>query len=322
MADFTRFISYLYDYRAGERNRNMGFAKVEVRQGMCRLAVNLNHGQVLQQNMMLCGYIAEEKGIRLIRLGIMEKGAREHQWRFPANDLGGSDLGPDGFSGLILLSEDRRNFLLTVWKDEKLAAEEIRQGILWEKQRTEENRQSEPQEKTLSESLDAGDTSGKDLQNCEITDGCESDEEDNHGRYQRDEENDEIRRQNGAAAPNNMPVPPEGWRTLCQLFPAARPFEPSVWEVLCISLQDIGRLPPENWVWGNNHFVLHSFYRYHHLVLARDRVENRVYLGVPGEFDTNETFMAAMFGLRRFERERKGKSEMGYWLTPVSLNAL
>ena len=37
MADFTRFMSYLYDYKQNTRSRNLGFAKVEVRQGMCRI---------------------------------------------------------------------------------------------------------------------------------------------------------------------------------------------------------------------------------------------------------------------------------------------
>ena len=83
MADFTRFISYLYDYRGGERNRNLGFVKVEVRQGMSRLTVTLNHGHVLLQDMSLCGYITEDGAVRLIRLGTMEKGEKDHQWRFP-----------------------------------------------------------------------------------------------------------------------------------------------------------------------------------------------------------------------------------------------
>jgi hypothetical protein len=115
-------------------------------------------------------------------------------------------------------------------------------------------------------------------------------------------------------------VSTDGWHRLCKLFPAARPFEPSAWEVLCISLQDIGRLPPENWVWGSNHFLLHGFYQYHHLILARQRNENKIYLGIPGEFGVNEKFMAGMFGLERFQRERQGKGDKGYWLAPIRIN--
>ena len=293
MADFTRFISYLYDYRGDERNRNLGFAKVEVRQGMCRLTVTLNHGQVLQQEMSLCGYITEDENVRLIRLGTMEKGEKDHQWRFLAGNLGGSGLGPDRLSGLVLLGEKRSPFWLTVWKDENLKAEDIRQGAFWQRGDSPEKSVSMQSRERSNEPV------GTELTQPESTQKEPSQPESTQMKAE----------------------PPQGWRDLCRLFPVARPFEPSVWEVLCISLQDIGRLPPENWVWGNNHFVLHRFYQYHHLVLARDRVENRVYLGIPGEFGTNETFLAAMFGLHRFERERKGKGDTGYWLTPVSLRA-
>ena len=164
--------------------------------------------------------------------------------------------------------------------------------------------------------------------------------DDDHTRYQIDAENDriaeecrqtqEIRPKNCSAKPEltaraqmQPPTPeaiPDAWRRLCKLFPTARPFEPSAWEVLCISLQDIGRLPPENWVWGSNHFLLHGFYQYHHLILARQRIENKIYLGIPGEFGVNEKFMAGMFGLERFQRERQGKGDKGYWLAPIRIN--
>lgn len=413
MADFTRFISYLYDYRAGERNRNLGFAKVEARQGMCRIGVNLNHGQVLAQNMILYGYVAEktddldrekrddrtasvegnredwladarswdgrfsngEGGIWLVPLGEMERGSRERRWSFPLERLYSKGIALENLSGLILLSKDRENFLLSVWVDGPWRAEDIRQGELWESRRereevvaenrNESNRKftgdrSRAEQLTIPETAqeaqinvptDAGnkktdylDTSPRPLQDERDLELEMQDQ--NHTRYQNDAENDQIAEnnriaENGMLAEDNTrpersqpPLlrsepsrparqdtssAPDSWRGLCKLFPAARPFEPSAWEVLCISLQDIGRLPPENWVWGNNHFLLHGFYQYHHLILARQRNENKVYLGIPGEFGTNEKFMAGMFGLHQFQRERQGKSDKGYWLTPIRL---
>lgn len=380
MADFTRFISYLYDYRAGERNRNLGFAKVESRQGMCRLTVCLNHGQVVQRDMMLCGYIAEENEVYLVRLGEMERGMRERQWRFPADNLGNCGVGLERLSGLILLNEERSFFLLSVWNDSRWTAEDIRGADFTERERAgqqeplgvyaypvdmsgsagavlmaaeEESTTAETSaaEKKVTEPRAAGkreaETMAAERHTPEVRETASEErasvqtkwgEDDGayHDRYQSDSENDrhvmlsvapdgaaQVAVPAPVAAPTNSQTgtsaAPEGWRILCKLFPAARPFEPSAWEVLCISLQDIGRLPPENWVWGNNHFLLHGFYQYHHLILARNRVENRIYLGVPGEFGTNEKFMAAMFGLHQFQRERQGKSEKGYWLTPVRL---
>ncbi len=367
MADFTRFISYLYDYRAGERNRNLGFAKVEARQGVCRIGVNLNHGQVLAQDMILHGYICEPDGVYLVPLGEMERGSRERRWSFPLERLLSRGIGLENLSGLILLSKNRENFVLSVWSDGPWRAEDIRQGELWENHGKREDRETEerrmegretgeretetweecekglveaPQgmQSEVSTDMSTTDTDSRDMsaQSLRAERSQELEMQDvNHTRYQMDAENDRIamesvRNQDRTPATPKRPEPhrfspqesapvPDSWRMLCKLFPAARPFEPSAWEVLCISLQDIGRLPPENWVWGNNHFLLHGFYQYHHLILARQRNENRIYLGVPGEFSVNEKFMAAMFGLHQFQRERQGKSDKGYWLTPIRL---
>lgn len=333
MADFTRFISYLYDYRAGERNRNLGFAKVESRQGMCRLTVCLNHGQVLQRNMVLCGYVAEETKVWLVQLGEMERGTRERQWRFPADSLGNCGVGLERLSGLILVSQDRSFFLLSVWNDGRWTAEDIRNADFLDRERKHSQDEAVipayPMDiqNSAEKGLTAAEEESLPPENAVKSFQAEAEErvskpeqdEEYHGRYQADQENDRQVMLNVASGGGVSSAAPESWRMLCRLFPAARPFEPSAWEVLCISLQDIGRLPPENWVWGSNHFLLHGFYQYHHLILARNRVENRIYLGVPGEFGTNEKFMAAMFGLHQFQRERQGKSEKGYWLTPVKL---
>ena len=344
MADFTRFISYLYDYKAGARNRNLGFAKVEARGGMCRVGINLNHGQVLTQEMTLYGYICEQDGVYLEPLGEMEKGSRERRWNFPLERLYGRGVRLENLFGLILLSKDRKNFLLSVWVDSPRSAEEICHGKVRELRPTEPAEERMEPWSELEQKIE-----GHEKRNMELTveycgtveqtkqsqDELQVPPDDDHTRYQIDAENDRIAEE--CRQPQERPAKPEpleraltrlpmseaipdAWRRLCKLFPTARPFEPSAWEVLCISLQDIGRLPPENWVWGSNHFLLHGFYQYHHLILARQRIENKIYLGIPGEFGVNEKFMAGMFGLERFQRERQGKGDKGYWLAPIRIN--
>ena len=301
MADFTRFISYLYDYKNDTRNRNLGFVKVEARQGTCRIGLSLNHGQVLGREMTLYGYVVKpeetEERIGLVKLGTMEKGSRERRWTFPMEYLTGKGIRLEQFAGLILLGEDRESFLLSVWSDGPWTTREICQGKRWDESSSKNESILEIDSAPEEESIPKDELV---LENESIP------------------EEESIPKDELILANESAPAS-DGWTRLCSLFPAARPFEPSAWEVLCISLQDIGRLPPENWAWGSNHFLLHGFYQYHHLILARQRNENRIYLGVPGEFGTNEKFMAAMFGLHHFQRERRGKSNKGYWLTPIRL---
>ncbi len=95
----------------------------------------------------------------------------------------------------------------------------------------------------------------------------------------------------------------------------------------CVKIepQDIGMLPMESWVLGNNSFLLHGYYSYRHLIFARlnDDKEARYVLGVPGIYHNREKFMARMFGFENFKsikRRDRRSGEFGYWYVPIMLN--
>lgn len=97
-------------------------------------------------------------------------------------------------------------------------------------------------------------------------------------------------------------------------------------EILTIKPQDIGLLPRENWNYGNNSFLLHGYYNYRYLILARigdeTKGRTRYILGVPGNYYSNEKYMASMFGFPHFVLARKQPSQdgrFGYWYTDVRL---
>lgn len=41
MSDYRRLISYIYAYEGGIKGKNIGYAKVEIRGGQCRIQVNV-----------------------------------------------------------------------------------------------------------------------------------------------------------------------------------------------------------------------------------------------------------------------------------------
>jgi len=96
-------------------------------------------------------------------------------------------------------------------------------------------------------------------------------------------------------------------------------------EILSIKPQDIGLLPREIWVYGNNSFLLHGYYNYRHLILARlnnPKGEPRYLLGVPGHYFSNEKYMASMFGFPHFvlaRRQPENDGRFGYWYTDIRL---
>ena len=144
-------------------------------------------------------------------------------------------------------------------------------------------------------------------------------------------EGDQGRQEAAAAAAGRMPEHfyfREGftelplWECLERILPRKRVLAEEGWEVLQIHVQDIGRLPRENWPYGNNSFVLHGYFQYRYLILARrKRAQAKKFqsgyqyiLGVPGIFKPQEKFMASMFGLPEFKRAAGNRKEdFGFW---------
>jgi hypothetical protein len=115
------------------------------------------------------------------------------------------------------------------------------------------------------------------------------------------------------------------FRKILEQCPGMYPFEDDTVDV-CVRLEphDIGRMPIDCWSFGSNSFLLHGYYSYRHLILARlkDEAEDGAYiLGVPGTRHSREAFMAKMFGFREFKpisEGREGVSDFGYWYTTLA----
>lgn len=95
-------------------------------------------------------------------------------------------------------------------------------------------------------------------------------------------------------------------------------------EILTIKPQDIGLLPRDAWVYGNNSFLLHGYYNYRYLILARLNTEGtpRYLLGIPGHYYSNERYMASMFGFPNFVLSKDQPMEdgrFGFWYTDIKV---
>lgn len=96
-------------------------------------------------------------------------------------------------------------------------------------------------------------------------------------------------------------------------------------EILTIKPQDIGLLPRETWIYGNNSFLLHGYYNYRYLILVKlfnPEGKPRYLLGIPGHYYSNEKYMASMFGFPNFVLAKQQPSEdgrFGFWYTDIHL---
>ncbi|MDO4326330.1 MAG: DUF6128 domain-containing protein [bacterium] len=118
------------------------------------------------------------------------------------------------------------------------------------------------------------------------------------------------------------------WESLRSLYPKLQEFDYETGcEILAIKPKDIGLLPRENWVYGNNSFLLHGYYNYRYLILVQlteTEGKRRYLLGVPGHYYNNDRYMASMFGFPGFVLSKKQPTEdgrFGYWYTNITMQA-
>lgn len=94
-----------------------------------------------------------------------------------------------------------------------------------------------------------------------------------------------------------------------------------------ITRQDMAKLPRCEWKLANNHFLLHGYHNYHHLISFEK--DGTCWLGVPGVFHPKEQKVAKAFGFEQFMRPEEGEIELtgeqreetdefGYWCRNVS----
>ncbi|MCH5340157.1 MAG: hypothetical protein J1E01_01700 [Acetatifactor sp.] len=112
------------------------------------------------------------------------------------------------------------------------------------------------------------------------------------------------------------------WQQLSAIYPHIKPFDDER-EYLSLSPSDFVLFPESYYRAANNSFLLHGFYNYKHLILARveRRSEVRYYLGVPGNYYEREKQVAVMFGFESFEcdREPAKTGDFGYYLMRMEL---
>ena len=127
------------------------------------------------------------------------------------------------------------------------------------------------------------------------------------------------------SSPSREPVcSADKWEQLCTMYPEIHPFRDSR-EYLSIAPKDFVVLCKEYQKLVHNSFLLHGYYNYRHLILAKllePQQPPRYLLGVPGHYFSNEKYMASMFGFPHFVLARKqpqGDGRFGYWYTDIRL---
>ena len=122
MADYNRFISYIYSYENGRKTANTGFAKVENRNGQCRYSIVIKniYGK---QDRSLKAYMFVRKENRNIEILIGDLSIKNNQGELSGltsvSGLSGTEYTLDDVSGIVV-AEDEEIIYGTCWDDEPL----------------------------------------------------------------------------------------------------------------------------------------------------------------------------------------------------------
>lgn len=112
------------------------------------------------------------------------------------------------------------------------------------------------------------------------------------------------------------------WEQLWAIYPHLRPFRDKR-EYLSLRPADFVIFSSSSYRLVNNSFLLHGYYNYKHLILARveRKGEAFYYIGVPGNFYEKEKQVAIMFGFESFEcaEEPAQAGDFGYYMMRAEL---
>ena len=120
LADYRRFVSYIYAYRNGKKEKNTGFAKVEARKRNLRISIQLEAPENRETSLDAYGFIRKGEKNFGIFLGEMQKSSGPLYFlkvETDTDNIKGSGHSLNQFSGLWIKGEAGENYI-TIWNDE------------------------------------------------------------------------------------------------------------------------------------------------------------------------------------------------------------
>lgn len=273
MPGMKRFVTYIYSYEDNRKGSNVGFAKIELRGDVFRLEIHLRR---LLLSRSLCRiYLIRVENSTMIGfpVGKMEfaNGTGDCSLGMSALKIAGSDYSIRDMDGLMLSDEENR-FFVSRWKEGEALIVNFSHFKEWSISDVQDAPAPTP-----TSGASATDTPAAQDSTPDTLSATELPMRNFFPRYRLT----------------------DVWETLSSAQTVSTPFPEKGIECLKIELKDLRELPRRFWYLGNNSFLLHGFFNYRYLVLAKCPNE-RYFLGIPGIYQNQERVMATIFGFPEF----------------------
>ncbi|MGI6006993.1 MAG: DUF6128 domain-containing protein [Ruminococcus sp.] len=280
MSDYRRFISYLYEYKNGQKTQNRGFLKAESRNNICKLEIYIKD-TALSANLPIdiYGFTRTENQLSGIFLGSVRSGNGSAGCciKTASNNLNQTSVSFSDLRGIIILCSGTVCYA-SAWDDLPIIVKDfVKAG--------QKPSSSEPEEPVLE---------AEEIKNPEKSET-------------------EIRED----TPESSDTDSRRWEQLLKHHEAFQPFTDGfLSQCVKLSIQDFAALRKERWMIGSNPFIACSFSRHHHIILGKTSENEKCILGVPGTYHPKEKFMAEMYGFPYFRAIKFPadiSSSFGYW---------
>jgi len=358
MAEYKRWMAYLYNYENGFKKNCVGTARIERRGGEAKTTVSIQVPSLSNESLKNFYYIRTPEGVRGISAGEYTTNGSSGNWQISMNadDMGGSGLELERMDG-YLICRDSMKYFASAWDDKPLLPTEVYE--LLQALEEEKNRVVQPDRVELPVEEEEGQELSVQSEGIALPDSMVEEEsrqtvkqasnemgrgwEETDGLIMDEMQDAEEWTIGNAASdhleislqkemellspeqeqPNAKPIQRSSAERIFELCPVIWPFaEPWAERCVKLELEDIGLLPAEHWQLTTNSFLMHSYYGYRHLVLARvrDGARYRYELLVPGIYNEREKEIAGLFGFNEFRNTKSrpiAVGEYGYWSMPV-----
>ncbi|MDO5381507.1 MAG: DUF6128 domain-containing protein [Eubacteriales bacterium] len=179
MADYQRFVSYIYSYPGGVKDKNVGFAKAELRSGEFKLSINLRGVYTDTPEIFNVYFLVDRDDsvqgrYYLLPVGecLVKGGMALYQGLFNGGNIDGTDYSFDDICGIGIAREDDKFYMMfSMWEDNDINPDAV---VIGKKGHKKNMAQSDSRENTES--------------------GCDGQQETDHGNQEEIELDNQYER--------------------------------------------------------------------------------------------------------------------------------
>ncbi len=128
MADYKRLVSYIYNYESGIRKRNIGFSRVESKNGQCKVTIHITASVSAVEPLKVYLFHRDGSEIEGVLLGNMtiRNGTGDFRAETNTQSLMNTDYGLDDISGVLIILNQNR-FFGSQWDDQEIKIANFRE---------------------------------------------------------------------------------------------------------------------------------------------------------------------------------------------------